>query len=133
MMQIFLKIGLTLSVGTLMWSGLSTPAHAGQTEDNIQACRTAMATTMGFDTSISGETYYKLKKIHGRIVQKLTFRARTKTGFTKVICTVKRREVLALTDGDKLALKTFEPIETADKVGVNEGGISSEVMPDSTL
>jgi len=104
MMKRLFKTGLSFSVAILVWSSLPAPAHAGQTQDNVRACRTAMATNMGFDTSISGETYYKLKKIRGTSVQRLTFRARTKTGMKVVICTVKRREVLFLTDGDKRPL-----------------------------
>ena len=98
------KHTLALGVAILMMSGVSEKAHAGQVQDNIQACRTAMNVNMGFKTGISGEEYYKLKRIRGSQVQKLTFKARTETGIKTIICSVKRTKILALTDDKKRPL-----------------------------
>ena len=74
------------------------------TEKNIRACRTAMAASMNFDTSMRGDNYYKLRKIRGTNLQKLTFISSKKTGRKTIICSVKRREVLELTDEKKRSL-----------------------------
>ena len=96
---------LSFCLAIFMTSGLSTQAHADQTQDNYKACRLAINTYMGFQTGISGELFYKLKKIQKHQVQKLTFIARTETGKNTIICTVNRAEVLEFTDGEKRLLK----------------------------
>ena len=96
---------LAFCLAIVLVSSLSPQAHAGQTQDNAKACRTAIDTYMGFETGVSSEMFYKLKKIRGNQVQNLIFIARTETGKSKIICKVMRAKVLELTDGDKRPLK----------------------------
>ena len=96
---------LSFCFAIVVISSLSTQAHADQTQDNYRACRKAINSYMGFNTGVSGELHYKLKKIRKHQVQKLTFIARTETVKNTIICTVKRAEVLELTDGEKRLLK----------------------------
>ena len=96
---------LSFCFAIVVISSLSTQAHADQTQDNYKTCRKAINSYMGFGTGISGELYYKLKKIRKTQVQNLTFIARTQRGKSTIICTVKRAEVLELTDEDKRPLK----------------------------
>ena len=96
---------LAFCLAIFLISSFSTQAHADQTLDNYKACRIAINSYMGFETGVSGELYYKLKKIRKHQVQKLTFKARTDVGKSTIICTVRRSIVLELTDGDKRPLK----------------------------
>ena len=92
---------LTFCLAIVLIAGLSTQAHAGQVQDNANACRAAINAKMGLKTGVSSELYYKLKKIRGNQIQRLTYRARTNAGKSKIICSVKRAKVLELTDGDR--------------------------------
>ncbi len=96
---------LTFCLALFIISGLSTQAHAGQVQDNANACRAAINATMGLETGVSSELYYKLKKIRGNQIQMLIYRARTNEGISKIICSVKRAKVLELTDGDRKPIK----------------------------
>ena len=96
---------LSFCFAIVVISSLSTQAHADRTQDNYKACRKAINSYMGFNTGVSGELHYKLKKIRKHQVQKLTFLARTDKGKNTIICTVRRSSVLELTDGDKRSLK----------------------------
>ena len=104
-MNKILKTSIAFGAAILMWSSSTAQTHAaGDTEKNIRACRTAMAASMNFDTSMRGDNYYKLRKIRGTNLQKLTFVSSKKTGRKTIICSVKRREVLELTDEKKRSL-----------------------------
>ena len=96
---------LSFYLAIFMTAGFSTLAHADQTQDNAKACRAAINAKMGVETGLSSDLYYKLIKIQGSQVQKLTYRARMKDKKSKIICSVKRAKVIGLTDGKKQPLK----------------------------
>ena len=95
---------ISFCLAIFMIAGLSTQAHADQTQDNAKACRAAINAKMGVETGVSNDLYYKLIKIQGSQVQKLTYRARMKDRKSKIICSVKRAKILELTDGKKQPL-----------------------------